>query len=68
MDCKRAAQRKKGTELHDCEISAGVSAQRSRSRPTMGACAVYTPTGNGFVWDSVLSATPENRPCNRDIS
>jgi len=28
----------------------------------------YTPTGNGFVWDSALNATPENRPCNRDIS
>ena len=39
-------------------------AKESSARETFG---VYTPTGNGLVWDSALSATPENRPCSRDI-
>ena len=28
----------------------------------------HTPTGNGLVWVSELSDSPEKRPCNNDIN
>lgn len=39
-----------------------------KGRQDDGAANVYTPTGKGLVWDSALRATPENRPCSKDIS